>query len=58
MRFVAYDSVRGRPVLRRLEIHHLLPAERGTVTTLEFLSYDTQAVAPEWFDPERARDVP
>ncbi len=58
MRFVAYDDYHGKPVLRRLEIHHLLPTERGTVTTLDFLGYDSRAVAPEWFDPQRARELP
>jgi len=58
LRFLAYGDDAGRPVLRRLEIHHLLAAERGAVTTLEFLGYDSRAVALEWFDPQRARELP
>jgi len=58
LRFVAYAEDHGRTVLRRLEIHHLLAAERGMVTTLEFLGYDAETLPADFFDPERARELP
>ena len=57
LRFVAYAEDRGKTVLQRLEIHHLLPSERGMVTTLEFLGYDAQSLPANLFDPERAREL-
>lgn len=57
LRFVAYAEDRGKTVLQRLEIHHLLPSERGMVTTLEFLGYDAQTLPADLFDPERAREL-
>jgi hypothetical protein len=56
--FTAYAEEGGRTVLRRMEIHHLLAAERGSVTTLEFVDYDPRSLAAEVFDPVGARQLP
>ena len=58
LRFAEYASENGRTVLRRVEIRHLLPSERGMVTTLEFLSYESRLLPPGLFDPDQVRHVP
>jgi hypothetical protein len=57
LHFTDYAVENGKTVLRRLEVHHLLAAERGTTTTIELLSYEPRALAPELFDPQKARTV-
>ena len=57
LRFSEYANEGGRTVLRRVEIRHLLPSERGMVTTLEFLSYESRSLPPELFDPDQVRHV-
>jgi hypothetical protein len=56
LRFPAFATEDGRPVLRQLVIEHLLAAERGRTTTLEFLDYEARPLAPDLFDLPRARD--
>lgn len=56
--FNSYDHERGRTVLRRMEIRHLVAAERGMVTMLEFQRYEPRALDPGLFDPARAREFP
>lgn len=58
LRFTAYGVENGRTVLRRLEIHHLLPSERATVTTLEFTAYEQKSLPENLFDPKHARILP
>jgi len=57
LRFTSYEEERGRTVLRRVEIHHLLPAESGMLTTLEFHSYEAESLPQELFDPKHVRSV-
>ena len=38
VRYADYGHQGGRPVLKRMEIVHLLPSESGLVTTLEFVA--------------------
>jgi len=58
VRFEDYDLESGRPRLTRMRIVHLLPSERGLETTLEFIGYEGRTLAPDMFDPARARDAP
>jgi hypothetical protein len=58
LRFAEYGEERGAIVLRRLEIAHLLPAEHGLRTVLEFLGYHAQPVPDTAFDPQTARTYP
>jgi hypothetical protein len=57
IRFVEYDRRDGRPVLRRLEIRHLLGSESGMSTTLEFLEYESRPLRTELFEPAGAREL-
>jgi len=58
LRFTDYGEENGKTVLRRLEIHHLLPSEKGMVTTLEFSGYEPGTLPENLFDPKHARDFP
>lgn len=58
IRFTAYGADDGQRVLRRMEIDHLLPSERGMVTSLEFVRYERRPLASDLFDPVRARELP
>jgi Outer membrane lipoprotein-sorting protein len=56
--FAVWEPEDGRMVPRRIEIRHLLRAERGTVTTLEMSHYERRALDPELFDPQGAAELP
>ena len=58
VRYAAYGRDRGGPILKRMEIAHLLPSERGMRTTLEFVAYESRALDPGLFDPAGARALP
>ncbi|HKQ59934.1 MAG TPA: outer membrane lipoprotein-sorting protein [Candidatus Polarisedimenticolaceae bacterium] len=58
LRFLEFGRDHGKVVLQRMEIRHLLAAERGQVTRLEFTGYEPATLAPELFDPQRARELP
>jgi len=51
IRYVAFDREGGKTLLRRMEVRHLLFSERGTETTLEFVSYEARPVPDERFEP-------
>jgi hypothetical protein len=54
IRFVSFERQRGKTVLRRMEVRHLLYSERGTETTLEFLGYEPESLPDSVFEPVRA----
>ena len=56
--YTAYGRDQGRPVLKTMEIAHLLRSERGLRTTIEFLAYDGRAVDAALFTPDGARALP
>jgi hypothetical protein len=56
VRFAQYGRAAGRTVLKRMEIQHLLPSERGMRTTLDFVDYEARSLDPGLFDPAGARD--
>ena len=56
VRFTLYGRAAGRTVLKRMEIQHLLPSERGMRTTLDFVDYEARTLDPGLFDPASARD--
>lgn len=58
LQFSAYARENGKTVLRRMEIRHLLPAERGMLTRIEFLRYEPGKVDDAFFDPVAARGLP
>lgn len=56
--FTDYGMRDGRPILERMEIRHLLPSEKGSLTTIRYLGYEERRLGPEVFDPSGARQVP
>jgi hypothetical protein len=52
--FDAYAEHDGRPVVERLSIRHLLPAERGMTTRLRFERYEKRSLPADLFDPASA----
>jgi hypothetical protein len=57
IRFVEYDRQGGQSVLRRMEVQHLLSAERGAMTVLEFIDYEPRPLAADFFEPASAREL-
>ena len=57
VRFAAYEKTRRGPALRREEIRHLLPNEKGWRTVLEYLGEEARPLDPSFFTPEHARDA-
>jgi hypothetical protein len=55
IRFTDYMTWEQHTVLKRMTVEHRLRVEHGATTTLEFLSYTAQPLAPDFFDPEKAR---
>ena len=58
VRYTQYGRAGGRTVLKRMDILHRLPSERGMTTTLDFLDHEARTLDPRAFDPAGARDVP
>jgi len=56
--FSLYGHAGGRTVLKRMEIFHLLPSERGMKTILDFIDHETRTLEPGLFDPSGARERP
>lgn len=56
VRFAAYGKSKRGPALRREEIVHLLPNEKGWRTTLEYLGEEAKSLDPALFTPEHAND--
>jgi hypothetical protein len=56
VRFAAYGKSKRGPALRREEILHLLPNEKGWRTTLEYLGEEAKPLDPALFTPEHAND--
>jgi hypothetical protein len=53
--YTGYGRERGQPILKKMEIAHLLRSERGLRTTIEFLAYEGRAVDAALFTPDGAR---
>lgn len=51
IRYEGYGREGDATVLRRMVVEHLLPSERGQVTTLEFTRYERRAVDDARFEP-------
>jgi hypothetical protein len=58
VRFAAYEKTKLGMALRREEILHLLPNEKGWRTVLEYLGEEARPIDPALFTPEHARDAP
>jgi hypothetical protein len=58
VRFAAYEKTKRGMALRREEILHLLPNEKGWRTVLEYLGEEARPIDPALFTPEHARDAP
>lgn len=56
VRFERYERTARGSELRREEIRHLLPNEKGLTTTLEYLGAEARSIAPALFTPEHAND--
>lgn len=54
VRFERYERTARGSELRREEIHHLLPNERGLKTTLEYLGAEARPIDPALFTPAHA----
>jgi len=57
VRFAAYEKTKRGPALRREEIVHLLPNEKGWRTVLEYLGEEARPIDAAFFTPEHARDA-
>ena len=57
VRFASYEKTKRGPALRREEIVHLLPNEKGWRTVLEYLGEEARPIDPALFTPEHARDA-
>lgn len=58
VRFTEFGTWHGRAILEEMQVRHLLPSERGKLTTVRYLSYEERKLDPATFDPEGARLVP
>jgi hypothetical protein len=58
VRYTAYGPAAGRTAVRRMEIAHLMAAEQGWQTTLEFIDYEARHLDPGLFEPDGARAAP
>ena len=56
VRFERYERTARGSELRREEILHLLPNERGLRTTLDYLGAESRRVDPALFTPDHAND--
>jgi hypothetical protein len=57
VRFSFDTKTKRGAVLRREEIRHLLPNEKGWRTVLDYLGEEARPIDPSLFTPERARDA-
>jgi hypothetical protein len=58
VRYTAFGPIAGRTAVRRMEIEHLMVAEQGWQTTLEFIDYESLHLDPGLFEPAGARAAP
>jgi len=56
--FTDYGLRAGKAILERMQIRHLLPTERGQLTTLQYVGYEDRKLDPATFDRAGARLVP
>lgn len=56
--FTDYGRRDGKAILERMQIRHMLPVERGQLTTLHYVGYEDRKLDPATFDPAGARLVP
>jgi hypothetical protein len=57
VRFASYEKTKRGVALRREEILHLLPNEKGWRTVLEYLGEEARSLDPALFTPEHAREA-